>query len=931
MSTDKPGTALSGSVGQTGSGPLGRGRWARLASLPIPAFLVVIAALWAADVRAPHESLQLAFALNLVFSVVVSLFIAYLIGRTFVARGAPGTLLIGCGIVIWGLAGVASSAAGLAGAPPVVIHNTCVLLAAICHVSGALLLLTTRRAAPGAELWVAAGYTAAVGVVVLVTLAGLAGWLPTFFIPGQGGTPLRQGVLGSSIAMFLVTALLLRRVGRGSRSPFTYWYTQALGLIAVGLLGVMIQPARGSLIGWAGRAAQLLSGAYMLVAAIASVRETHVWGVPLEAALRRSSDLLGQAERIAGVGSWEWNVPSGELTWSDQTFRLFGLAPGQVAPDYTLFVERVHPEHRSLVRQAIDDALSGRRPYDLEYRIVSMSGETRWVHARSEVARDANGRAVRMIGTVLDITERKKAEAALRESEALRRAVTDNSPDAIYVKDRESRWILANPEVLRLVGKTAEQALGKTDLELYADPAIGRAILENDRRILENGKAEMFEEMADTPAGRRTFLSTKAPRRDAQGNITGIIGISRDITERKRAEEALRQMNETLERRVTERTEETQKQAVRLRALAAELTQVEQRERKRLATILHDHIQQLLVAARIQLEWLQRDSRPERFQATVQGVDSILKEALSASRSLTVELSPPVLHQAGLIGGLNWLASRSLEKNQFDVVLRSENTAEPPTEDLRLLLFECARELLLNAVKHSGVSQADVTLLRTDDGLIRLIVRDEGKGFDPGVLGNLPPNDGSFGLFSIQQRLAHVGGQMEIAAAPGKGTCITLTLPAGEAQPLAEAPLRDAHHDGEPGTFVVREKTAMCRVLVVDDHKIMREGLAGLMRFEPDIEVVGQAADGPAAIRLAAELQPDAIIMDINLGEEMDGVEATRQILAANPNIKVIGLSMHANNEVATALRDAGAMAYLTKGGPSQDLIASIRAARQPI
>ncbi len=139
-----------------------------------------------------------------------------------------------------------------------------------------------------------------------------------------------------------------------------------------------------------------------------------------------------------------------------------------------------------------------------------------------------------------DLIEFMKAEAALRESEELLRAVTDNSPDAIYVKDRESRWLMANPAVLRIVGKTAEQALGKTDLDLYADPEIGRAILEHDRRILQSGQAAEFEEVANTPEGRRTFISIKAPRHDAQGNLIGLVGISRDITDRKHAEAALR-------------------------------------------------------------------------------------------------------------------------------------------------------------------------------------------------------------------------------------------------------------------------------------------------------------------------------------------------------------------------------------------------------
>ena len=171
----------------------------------------------------------------------------------------------------------------------------------------------------------------------------------------------------------------------------------------------------------------------------------------------------------------------------------------------------------------------------------------------------------------IDITERRQAEAAIRElnetlerrvvertealaeSEALLRALADNSPDAIYVKDRESRWLMANPAVLRVVGKTAEEALGKTDWQLYADPQIGREILENDQRVLKHGQSEAFEEVADTPDGRRMFLSIKAPRRDAEGNVIGIVGISRDITDRKRAEQSLRESEERY-RQVVENT-----------------------------------------------------------------------------------------------------------------------------------------------------------------------------------------------------------------------------------------------------------------------------------------------------------------------------------------------------------------------------------------
>jgi len=124
----------------------------------------------------------------------------------------------------------------------------------------------------------------------------------------------------------------------------------------------------------------------------------------------------------------------------------------------------------------------------------------------------------------------------------------------------------------------------------------------------------------------------------------------------------------------------------------------------------------------------------------------------------------------------------------------------------------------------------------------------------------------------------------------------------------------------------VRERVGVSRILVVDDHKIMRDGLSGLMQFEPDLEIVGQAADGPEAIELAERLRPDVIIMDVNL-PGMNGVEATKRILARIPNAKVIGLSMHTDENIVNAMRDAGAVAYLTKGSPSKDLLAAIRTA----
>ena len=659
---------------------------------------------------------------------------------------------------------------------------------------------------------------------------------------------------------------------------------------------------------------------------------------------RLLADVQAQKDRLAALVNsmrdevWFCDAEKRFTLQNPAAAREFGLG-AHASVDVEKFaasLEVLDPDGRP---RSVEDApplraLKGEAVVDREEIIrTPATGELRHRQVSAAPVRDASGTIIGSVSVVRDITERKRAEARVVQSQKTFEELVDRAPFGIYVID--SRFRIAHMNAASQVGAFQ-----------HVRPVIGRDFSEAMHVLWPDSVAEgIIAEFRHTLETGESYYSPRFvnPRHDVEAvegyewelhQITlpdgqrGVICYYFDSTSLREAEEALRQLNRTLEQRVAERTAEVRQAALQLRALASELAQTEQRERTRLSKILHDHVQQLLVAARMQVERLTRDADPARRLAAAETVDGILKDALDASRSLTVELSPPVLHEAGLIGGLNWLASRMLEKNQFTVRLRTEKHAEPATEETRGLLFDCARELLLNAMKHAGVSEAQLTLLRTGDGRVRLIVHDEGKGIDPVRLGNRRADDVSFGLFSIQQRVAHLGGEMEIATAPGKGTTIIVTVSGAVAGPHPEATAEPAREGEQVGRTIVRAKTSACRVLIVDDHKIVREGLVELMRFEADIDVVGQAADGPAAIELAGKLEPDVIIMDVNLGE-MSGIEATRTILARNPNIKVIGLSMHTDHDVALALSDAGAVGFVSKGGPTADLLAAIRAAHR--
>jgi signal transduction histidine kinase len=253
-----------------------------------------------------------------------------------------------------------------------------------------------------------------------------------------------------------------------------------------------------------------------------------------------------------------------------------------------------------------------------------------------------------------------------------------------------------------------------------------------------------------------------------------------EIIKRKRAEESLADLTKHLEERITERTEKLLLSQQQLRALATELNLAEQRERKRLAEELHDHLQQLLVLGKLKIEQGKRKAQPIPATTDVmKQVDEVLSDALNYTRTLVAELSPPVLKEFGLPAGLKWLGDY-MQKHSISVTVHApEQSGLTLPEDQAVLLFQSVRELLINSSKHAGSGEATVTLEQRDDEL-RITVRDEGTGFDVAAVAAGSPTGGlspKFGLFSIRERMKALGGSFDIQSTPGKGATATLTLP----------------------------------------------------------------------------------------------------------------------------------------------------------
>jgi PAS domain S-box-containing protein len=566
-----------------------------------------------------------------------------------------------------------------------------------------------------------------------------------------------------------------------------------------------------------------------------------------------------------------------------------------------------------------------------EYHIIEQmqdaDGRLAWVETNKVPLHDAQGNVIGILGTYEDITERKRMEEALRESEAKFRSLVATTSDWIWETDADSSYTYTNPQVRDLLGYEPEEVIGRTPFEFMPPEEAVRIRMEFARIAKERKAFHSMENINIRKDGGRVVLETSGvPRLDARGNLLGYRGIDRDITDRKHAKEVLQMSHDKLELRVRERTAELEKHAKKLARLSSELTLAEQRERRRIAEILHDHLQQLMVGAKINQEILIASAGDSLKPAAERVLDLIVR-SIKASRALTAELSPPVLRTGDLSASMEWLARWLAENQGFEVKVQTEAGIVLDRKDLTVLLYQSIRELLFNVIKHAGVKSATVTVER-QNGYLRIVVSDRGAGFDPETVWENVGTENRYGLLTLRERLVYLGGRLDIESAPGAGSTVSLIVPLSE-QRSTEAEQVDLNSKAhaKPGsvapaaTWQIGNKI---RIMVVDDHPVLREGLSVLLGKQLDIEVVGEASDGEEAVKLARTIEPDVILMDIDM-PNMNGVEATRIICGEYPRMRILGLSMHDDENLAARMIEAGASGYRPKSDNTDLLLAAIR------
>lgn len=523
--------------------------------------------------------------------------------------------------------------------------------------------------------------------------------------------------------------------------------------------------------------------------------------------------------------------------------------------------------------------------------------------------------------------ERRRAEEALRESEYRFRTLTEALPQIVWSADARGTVDYCNRRWEEYAGTSRADAGGLTWTNLI-HPDDLEFTREAWNRAIESGDPHRIEHRIRAIDGTyRWFLTIAIPLRDRQGSIVKWLGSSTDIQDQKIAQQQLQQINDLLEQRVSERTRTLVEHQEQLRAMASDLTLTEQRERRRLASELHDYLAQLLVACKMKTRLLLQLTRSTRGESVISEVNDLLEQSIKYTRTLIAELSPTILYEAGLVPAIHWLADQ-MQRHGLRVQVRDTEGMFRLPDDHAVLVFQTIRELLINVAKHAMVHEATVDIRSDSPGVLNVVVADRGIGFDVSAAEG-PGSVGKYGLFSIRERLEALGGRFDIESSSGHGTQARFTVPLAiseepPALPETSEPKRaDAATPPAPARPGRRRVT---RVLLADDHHMVREGLRSIIESEPRLRVVGEAANGEEALQQARVLHPDVVVMDINM-PKMNGIEATRRLREEMPSVAVVALSMHEDKSMIAAMRDAGAVSYIPKGGASEELSRAIREA----
>jgi len=406
----------------------------------------------------------------------------------------------------------------------------------------------------------------------------------------------------------------------------------------------------------------------------------------------------------------------------------------------------------------------GRQRSGLEYRIRQANGSERVLEAWGQAEVDATGRPVRMLGTVQDITDRRRGDEALHRSQQEFRDIFDYASVGIFRSSRDGRILLANTAFARMLGYDSPDALRSLDLvrDVYIDPEERETLVQ---RYDATGGAWTIEIQWKKRDGTPFWVLLSAHAvKDAAGRTQYFESFVQDVTAQRQSRQELARSRRLL------------------RQLAARLEDVREQDRKIIAREIHDELGQALTALRMDLSWIagRLPARPARLAEKAAAMVGVVDQTIDAVRRIATQLRPPILDDLGLVAAIEWQAGETAARTGIRCAL--DLPAEVRLDDHRATtVFRIFQEALTNVVRHAGADSVRVTLRTSPEELV-LEVEDDGRGITATQLSD----QGALGLLGMRERAQAAGGLLEVLAGSTQGTTVALRLPVGGPPPARE-------------------------------------------------------------------------------------------------------------------------------------------------
>ena len=473
---------------------------------------------------------------------------------------------------------------------------------------------------------------------------------------------------------------------------------------------------------------------------------------------KESLKKLNEAQKLAKIGSWYFVLSSEEVVCSEETFRIFGLDPTKGFPKIDEFMSIVHKDDQELLLKSI----SQDKPYNIEYRIYLPNGVEKWIRTICEPIIGNNGEVVRLKGSSQDITEQKKARVKIEKAEEMYRLLTDNSNDLISLHEPNSTFIYISPSIKNLLGYEQSEFLSKKAFNLIHPDDIKplKDKIGNYEFNTSGSKAHAFR--IYHKEGHYIWMEFLISPVFKDNKINYYVASTRDITQTKVAQQEIEEYQTSLQK------------------MTAEMTLIEEKQKKEIASNIHDHLSQSLVISKMKINELKKNSQLKIISEDLKFIETNISEALENSRKITYELSPPVLYQLGIIDALNWLLENTETTHNITCKIIS-NVNNVNLDDVKsILLYRCIQEVVKNAVKYANATIFTLDIDKTTDGF-SIIFKDNGAGFDTSLLNDYQNHSGSgFGLFAVQERIKNIQGKFSITSTINKGTSVNIFIPLSE-------------------------------------------------------------------------------------------------------------------------------------------------------